>query len=115
MRKNVFVLFASVSLSALLVFAQKPEEKRKVLFENERVRVREVLMEPGIDYAPHTHQFPHVGVIVKGGSLEFTEKGKSQTVDFKEGSVGWRDAGVTHNIRNVGKTTVHVVEVELKN
>ena len=115
MRRKILLFSISASLTLWLGLAQKPEEKRKVLLENERVRVREVLMEPGIDYAPHTHQFPHVGVIVKGGSLQFTEKGKSETVDFKDGSVGWRDAGVTHSIRNVSKTTVHVVEVELKN
>jgi mannose-6-phosphate isomerase-like protein (cupin superfamily) len=35
-------------------------------------------------------------------------------VTFKDGDAGWREAGVTHSIRNSGKTAVHVIEVELK-
>ena len=90
------------------------EEKKRILMENPRVRVREVLIEPGVVYPAHTHQYPHVGVIVKGGKLEFTEKGKADAVEFKDGDAGWREAGVTHSVRNLGKATVHVVEVELK-
>jgi mannose-6-phosphate isomerase-like protein (cupin superfamily) len=101
-------------LGAIVSLAQKPEEKRKNLLENDRVRVREVLMEPGVEYAPHTHEYAHVGVILKGGTLQFTEKGKAESVTFKDGDAGWREAGVTHSIRNSGKTAVHVIEVELK-
>lgn len=105
------------AFGTMAMLAQKPEEKeekRKTLLENDRVRVREVWMEPGVEYAPHTHEYAHVGVIVEGGTLQFTEKGKAENVTFKAGNVGWREAGVTHSIRNRGKTTVHVVEVELK-
>ena len=90
------------------------EEQKRVVMENARVRVREVKIEPGIAYAPHTHQYAHVGVIVRGGKLEFTEKGKADVVEFKDGDAGWREAGVTHSVRNRGTSTVHVVEVELK-
>ncbi len=114
MRNRVFLFLGTTAMALVFIFAQKPEEKRRSLMENERVRVREVIIEPGIDYAPHTHQYPHVGVIVKGGKLQFTEKGKSEPVDFKDGDTGWRDSGVTHSIRNIGRTTVHIVEVELK-
>jgi quercetin dioxygenase-like cupin family protein len=93
---------------------KKAEEKKRILMENARVRVREVLIEPGVAYPAHTHQYPHVGVIVKGGKLEFTEKGKADAVEFKDGDAGWREGGVTHSVRNLSKTTVHVVEVELK-
>src|SRR5881628_4175458 len=114
MRKQILWSLAVFAAAAALVLAQRPEEKRRTLLENDRVRVREVLIDPGIDYAEHTHQYAHVGVIVKGGKLQFTETGKSETIDFKDGDAGWRDSGVTHSIRNIGKTRVHVVEVELK-
>ena len=90
-------------LGAIVSLAQKPEEKRKTLLENDRVRVREVLMEPGVEYAPHTHEYAHVGVIVKGGTLQFTEKGKAESVTFKDGAAGWREAGVTHPHPKLGQ------------
>lgn len=113
--KRVKVLWLPVfAMGCFFLAAQKSEETRKTLLENDRVLVREVLIEPGIQYAPHTHALPHVGVFVKGGQLQFTEAGKVETVDFRDGQAGWREAGVTHSIRNTGRTTVHVVEVELK-
>ena len=115
-RLHTKIFFAGFifAFGTMAMLAQKQEEKRKTLLENDRVRVREVWMEPGVEYAPHTHEYAHVGVIVEGGTLQFTEKGKAENVTFKPGNVGWREAGVTHSIRNRGKTTVHVVEVELK-
>src|SRR5213594_2955088 len=114
MRRRMTSVSVVVVLIVAVASAQRPEEKRRTLLENDRVRVREVFIEPGIDYGPHTHQYPHVGVIVKGGKLRFTEQGKAETIEFKDGDAGWRDACVTHSIRNLGQTTVHVVEVELK-
>lgn len=114
MRKPLLVLLSLVTVLTAASLASKQVEKRKVLFENDHVRVKEVFIEPGVDYAPHTHDLPHVGIIIKSGTLQFTEKGKVDTVDFKVGSVGWRDKDVTHSIKNVGKTPVHIVEVELK-
>ncbi|MGI8783352.1 MAG: cupin domain-containing protein [Acidobacteriota bacterium] len=115
MRTIATILVLLLGAATVVTLAYKPEEKRVILLENERVRVKEVWIAPGIDYAPHTHDYAHVGVIIKKGTLQFTENGKAETVEFKEGQAGWRGPGVTHSIRNVGKNTVHVVEVELKN
>jgi len=109
----MIAVFLAMS-GSLLLMAQRTTEKRQSLLDNDRVTVREVLIEPGIDYAPHTHDLPHVGIIIKGGTLQFTEKGKTDTVTFQDGSVGWREAGVTHSIRNTGRAKVRVIEVELK-
>jgi quercetin dioxygenase-like cupin family protein len=88
----------------------------KVVLENERVRVREVTFPPAVpDAAMHTHQFAHVGVILTAGSLVFTEPGKpAETVRFDAGSVGFREANVTHQVTNPGTTPMRVIEVELK-
>lgn len=107
-------LFTIPFLLGVLV-GQETGNKPSVLWENERVRVREVILQPGVAYPEHTHDLPHVGVIIKGGTLEFTEQGKKDQVSFKAGDAGWRDAGVTHSITNLSPTPVHVVEVELKN
>ena len=87
----------------------------KVLLENDRVRVRQVSFQPGVRPGPHTHPYAHVGVILDEGSLGFAEKGKKdETVNFKSGDAGWRDANVTHEVFNAGKKPIRVVEVELK-
>jgi quercetin dioxygenase-like cupin family protein len=88
----------------------------KIVFENARVRVRDVTFPPGVpDTGMHTHPYAHVGVILTAGSLAFTEPGKpTETVAFEAGSVGYREANVTHQAANPGKTPMRVIEVEIK-
>ena len=91
------------------------ETPATVLLENERVRVREVLLEPGVKHGPHTHPYAHVGVILDPGTLQFNNPdGKSEQVTFKSGSVGWRDAKVTHEVVNISKSPMRIIEVEIK-
>jgi len=80
------------------------------------VRVRDVTFPPGVpDTEMHTHPYPHVGVILTPGSLAFTEPGKpAQTVAFEGGSVGYREANVTHQVTNPGTAPMRVIEVEIK-
>jgi oxalate decarboxylase/phosphoglucose isomerase-like protein (cupin superfamily) len=80
------------------------------------VRVREVTFPPGVlDTGMHTHELAHVGVILDRGALLFSEPGgKAEKVDFEAGSVGFREANVTHQVANPGTTPMRVIEVELK-
>ena len=94
--------------------AKMPEPAVKVLLENAQVRVREVTFAPGSGDT-HTHQWAHVGVILTKGSLAFADAGKAEeTVAFEAGSVGFREAKVTHLARNPGQTEMKVIEVEVK-
>jgi quercetin dioxygenase-like cupin family protein len=88
----------------------------KVVLENERVRVRDVTFPPGVlDTGMHTHDVPHVGIILTAGALTFTEGGKpGETVKYAPGSVGFREANVTHQVANPGNAPMRVIEVELK-
>lgn len=88
----------------------------KIVLENNRVRVRDVTFPPGVaDTGMHTHEFPHVGVILTFGTLTFTEPGKpTETTRFETGSVGFREAHVTHQVANPGAAPMRVIEVELK-
>jgi quercetin dioxygenase-like cupin family protein len=88
----------------------------KIVLENDRVRVKDVTFPPGVlDTGMHTHDLAHVGVILTEGALRFTEPdGKSERVDFKAGSVGFRDANATHQVANPGTAPMRVIEVELK-
>lgn len=87
-----------------------------IALENDRVRVRDVTFPPGVsDTGMHTHEYPHVGVILTRGSLTFTEPGKpTETTRFETGSVGFREAHVTHQVANPGAAPMRVIEVELK-
>jgi oxalate decarboxylase/phosphoglucose isomerase-like protein (cupin superfamily) len=54
-------------------------------------------------------------VIMDEGALVFTEPGRApDTVKFSAGSVGYREANVTHEVANPGKMPMRVIEVELK-
>src|SRR5207247_11314241 len=57
----------------------------------------------------------HVGVILDAGTLQFNDPdGKSEKRSFESGDVGWRDAKVTHEVVNVGKSPMRIIEVEIK-
>ncbi|MCI0338433.1 MAG: cupin domain-containing protein [Acidobacteria bacterium] len=88
----------------------------KVVLENERVRVKEAIFAPGdTDAKMHTHEYPHVGVIIDGGTLRFTyPDGKTETLNLPRGGVGYREANVTHQAINPGREPVRVIEVEIK-
>ena len=91
-----------------------PKPAVKVLLENDQVRVREVTFAPGSGDT-HTHPWAHVGVIMTKGQLAFADSGKpEEVVNFEAGSVGFREAKVTHLARNPGKAPMKVIEVEVK-
>ena len=107
---------ASSAVAPIAAAAQDtmPKPAVKVLLENDKVRVREVVFAPGSGDT-HTHPWAHVGVILTKGQLAFADAGKpEEVVDFEAGSVGFREAKVTHLARNPGKTTMKVIEVEVK-
>jgi quercetin dioxygenase-like cupin family protein len=87
----------------------------KIVLENNRVRVKDVTFLPGASAGMHTHDLPHVGIIIQGGTLVFkSPDGKSETMKLATGGVGFREANVTHEPINQSKTPVRVIEVELK-
>jgi mannose-6-phosphate isomerase-like protein (cupin superfamily) len=86
----------------------------KVVLDNSRVRVRDVTFPPGVT-GMHTHELPHVGIVIQGGTLVFRyPDGKSETMNLEVGGVGFREANVTHEPVNPGSSPVRVIEVEVK-
>ena len=78
------------------------------------LRAARVTFAPGAGDT-HTHPYAHVGVILTKGKLAFADKGKpEEVVDFEAGSAGYREAKVTHLVRNPGKEPMKVIEVEVK-
>jgi mannose-6-phosphate isomerase-like protein (cupin superfamily) len=86
----------------------------KIVLDNARVRVRDVTFPPGVT-GMHTHELPHVGIVIQGGTLVFKyPDGKSETMNLEVGGVGFREAHVTHEPVNPGSSPVRVIEVEVK-
>jgi mannose-6-phosphate isomerase-like protein (cupin superfamily) len=105
------LMATAVGLSAQ---AGKSQSTVKIVLDNARVRVRDVTFPPGVT-GMHTHELPHVGVVIQGGTLVFKyPDGKSETMKLDVGGVGFREANVTHEPVNTGSSPVRVIEVELK-
>jgi quercetin dioxygenase-like cupin family protein len=110
---GVAIAWSGITLAQSSVTATSAS---KVVLENDRVRVKDVTFPPGVrDTGMHTHDLPHVGIILTAGSLVFTEAGKPvETAKYEAGSVGFREAHVTHQVANPGSAPMRVIEVELK-
>jgi beta-alanine degradation protein BauB len=121
--KTIKIISASLILGLLLtlsanVNAQDPIKAasnvyKKVLLDNEQVRVLQVEFAPG-DVAPW-HQHPnHVVYALTSGKLEITDKGKTANVlEIKAGDTMYLTA-VTHMAKNVGTTPLKLIVTELK-
>lgn len=106
-----------LTLSAV-VNAQDPVKAasnvyKKVLLENDQVRVMQVEFAPGDVAAWHNHP-NHLAYALTDGKLEITDKGKQPVVaEVKANDVLYMPA-VTHMAKNVGTTTLKLVVTELK-
>jgi mannose-6-phosphate isomerase-like protein (cupin superfamily) len=84
------------------------------VLENARVRVKDVTFPPGVT-PMHTHDLPHVGIVIQGGTLVFrSPDGKTETAKLETGGVGFREAKASHEPTNPGSSPIRVIEVELK-
>jgi quercetin dioxygenase-like cupin family protein len=111
---NLTIELLNPSASAFQDSAPPNEAGRAPVFENDRVRAYRLSLAPGEVIGTHTHPFPGVVVTLTAGEIEVTADGKSVRHPVKENDVSWRAGGVTHSIRNVGKTTFEAVDIELK-
>ena len=86
----------------------------KILLENDRVRVLEMLLRPGEIDELHSHPSETV-FFLQGGSLRIhLPGGEAQEADIPDHHVMWNDAW-THRVENIGQGEVHAIIVESKN
>jgi len=82
--------------------------------ENARVRVLEATLKPGDKEKTHSHP-AYVIYVIEGGKVRtHGTDGSVSEAEFKAGDVLYREA-VTHWAENIGKTTIRLELVELKN
>ena len=106
-------LMMSTAMHAQDPIKVNPKVYKKILLENDKVRVMSVEFTPGQTMAWHSHP-QHTVYAVTDGTLQITEKGKPATiVKMKSGDVLYI-APVTHMGKNIGKNTVKLVVTEIK-
>jgi quercetin dioxygenase-like cupin family protein len=99
-------------------FAQDPMKAapnvyKKVILENDKVRVIQIEFPAGETAPWHSHP-DHITYALNDGKLEITDKGKATVVaDLKAGQAMYLPA-VTHMAKNIGTTTLKLVVTELK-
>src|SRR3954462_13755615 len=85
----------------------------RIKFENDRVRVLEATLPPGVKEQVHSHP-AYVIYVVEGGKYRnYASDGKTTEGELKTGEVVYRDP-LTHAAENIGSTTMHMILVELK-
>jgi beta-alanine degradation protein BauB len=85
----------------------------KVRFENDRLRVLEANLPPGVKEQVHSHP-AYVIYVVEGGKYRnYASDGKTTEGELKTGEVVFRDP-LIHAAENIGSTTMHMILVELK-
>ncbi len=85
----------------------------KVKFENEKVRVLEAELPPGVKEQVHSHPAYVIYVLTGGKVRNYAADGKTTEVELKTGEVLYREP-LTHAAENIGSTTMHFILVELK-
>jgi beta-alanine degradation protein BauB len=121
--KTINMISRSLLVGLILIlstglYAQDPMKVasnvyKKVVLDNEKVRVIQVEFAPG-EVAPWHNHPNHVAYVLQGGKLEITDKGKEAMVmDLNDGDAMYLPA-VTHMAKNVGTTTIKILVTEIK-
>lgn len=120
MRTRALIILAiAVALLTLVthVSAQDPAivnaKTIKVKFENDRVRVMEATLPPGVKEAVHSHPAYVIYVLEGGRYRNYASDGKITEGELKSGEVLFRQP-LTHAAENIGDNPLHMILVELK-
>ncbi|HWY40887.1 MAG TPA: cupin domain-containing protein [Chthoniobacterales bacterium] len=85
----------------------------RVRFENDRVRVLEAILPPGVKEQVHSHPAYVIYVLEGGRYRNYASDGKVTEGELKTGDVLYRDP-LAHAAENIGDTPLHMILVELK-
>jgi len=95
--------------------AAKATVKPKVLLENDKVRVYEVVQTPGAENSSIPSSSYRIVRALKGGTLQRSyADGKKETVVWKTGEVRWTAPSPAYTAKNIGKTDILLYVVQLK-
>ncbi len=96
----------------------------RLLYEDDRVRVWDQVIEPGASTGPHRHACPYALVTVDGASLDVlpvpgfpslhAADGETISVDLESRTAGILPAGSVEEAINVGDSAYRAILVEFK-
>jgi predicted metal-dependent enzyme (double-stranded beta helix superfamily) len=88
----------------------------RVVFENEHLRVWEVLLDPGGEQPWHRHHHPYLIVPLEAAENRITTLADGSIRDVSEevGAVVFRPSGDVHKLNNRGETRYRSRLIELK-
>ncbi len=88
----------------------------RILFENDRVRVWSVALEPGGRQPWHQHLLPYLIVPLTPGrnEMHFAD-GRVRQTEEEPGVPIWREPGIPHELRNISDWQYKNVLIEIKN
>ena len=115
---SLLLVFA-VALMAAITFghAQDPavvnSKTIRVRFENDKVRVLEATLPPGVKEQVHSHPAYVIYVVAGGRYRNYAADGKVTEGTFQTGDVIYRDP-LTHAAENIDDHPMHLILVELK-
>jgi hypothetical protein len=86
----------------------------KEIDRNDKVRILDLTFKPG-DVAPSGKRPMRVIHVLQGGTIERTyDDGKKETVLYKSGDTKLFPEEQTYAVKNIGKSVVHLLVVEVK-
>jgi quercetin dioxygenase-like cupin family protein len=84
-------------------------------FENDRVRIDRLVLEPGQSTGMFKQNLMNLAVAVTGGSIAKEEQGAQEKVDeLQPGNFEWHGDPKVHSLRNAGNTRFEAVFIEWK-
>jgi predicted metal-dependent enzyme (double-stranded beta helix superfamily) len=92
----------------------------RLLFENDRVRVLEIVIEPGTREPQHTHQWPSVMIVDRPARIRYYEH---DALTFESPASAppplgpkatWMDAEGPHSVENIDSSPYHALRIELR-
>ncbi|MER9316232.1 hypothetical protein NKI31_12085 [Mesorhizobium sp. M0659] len=88
---------------------------QEILFENEKVRIWGLSLEPKEIQTWHQHHLPYVIIpLTKGDNIMRFADGREKQTNETVGGVLWREPGVPHELENCSDWTYQNVLIEIK-
>jgi hypothetical protein len=91
-----------------------------LLLDNERVRVLDVVIEPGAREPEHTHQAPSVMIVDEPARIRYYQEGtllfESEARSGSPASVRvrWMEPEGPHSVENIDQHPYHAIRIELR-
>jgi mannose-6-phosphate isomerase-like protein (cupin superfamily) len=104
----------SVKIGAMATPAALGDVATRLLFENERVKVWEMLLEPGESSARHEHTRDYVLCVLEGESVDADVDGGSIRIPVEPGTVLYVGRGGVETAVNRSARRFREILVELK-